>query len=238
MIARVKGSPQHQLVIKAHRPDRFVRWLVAVLVVLLVVACLSFTFGRIYQKAPNNPDQQARPLREAMDREIGLRQQRMVEKLAIENARQRIGELEEEIRQLNKGIAFYRGIMAPETLVTGLQVQNLNIEPLEAVNNYRVRWVLVQVGNNEQLVQGDVKLRISGAIESIDHDGVTDIAEEVVTKKFKFRYFQDFVADIVLPDGFQPAQIDALASSGGKNAQKTSRKFDWLIEGSLADVAQ
>lgn len=237
-MTRVKGSPQHKLVIKPHQTDSLVlRWLV-VLVVLLGVAGLSFTFGRIYQDSSGHPDHQARQLREAMGRVIGLRQQRMVEQLAIENAQQSITELEEQIRQLNRGIAFYRGIMAPETLVTGLHVQDLDITPLEGANNYRIRWILVQVGNNEKLIEGKVELRISGTIESAANDDVAGKAEEVIAKKFKFKYFQDLVADIVLPDGFQPAQIEAIASSSGRNAQKTSRKFDWFTEGSLADVAQ
>ncbi len=234
-MTRAKSNPQHNLVIKSHRPERAVLLSVAVLVLLLVVAALSFTLGRSSREDSGRLDEHKQQLREARNRVIGLQQQTIVEKMATEDVRQSIGKLEEQIQQLNKVIAFYRGIMAPEALATGLHVQNLDIESLEAVNNYRLHWVLIQVGNNEQLVQGDVELRINGIMESATVGGA---AVEVVAKKFKFRYFQEFEADIILPAGFQPAQIEAIASLKGKSSQKISRKFDWLIDGSFADVAQ
>lgn len=226
-MAKVKGSLHHKMRIQPHRPKRRIALFAGAFSFSLLVAFSSFIVGRDYNNSCDSCELWQQHLDESKIKIIGLEQQVIVEHLAIKEAHQLIAEQEEHIQQLNKTTAFYRSIMSPEDTMIGLNVQNLHITPLKIANTYRLSWVLIQAGRNKSFIKGDLKLNVS---ESLNNAGAKAVigAKNTVTKKFKFRYFQEFEVDISLPEKFNPAQVQIIATSHGKNSQKIIRKFTWL----------
>ncbi len=225
-MAKVKGSLHHKMRIKPHRPKQKVVLFAGAFSALLLVIVISFIVGRDYDNNCEYCDQWQQQLAESKIKIIGLEQQIIVEHLAINEAHQLITEQEQHIQQLNKKAAFYRSILAPEDAMIGLNIPNLNITPLKAANTYRLNWVLIQAGR-KSFIKGDLKLSVSEHLNTATVNTIEG-AKNIVTKKFKFRYFQEFEADIALPEKFNPTQVHIIATSYGKNSQKITRKFKWL----------
>ena len=45
--------------------------------------------------------------------------------------------------------------------------------------------------------------------------------------KFRYRYFQDFKGEVVLPEGFTPDQIQVVAQSVGSSAARIEKTYNW-----------
>jgi len=49
--------------------------------------------------------------------------------------------------------------------------------------------------------------------------------------KFRFRYFQNIIGELQLPEGFVPREVMVVAQSSGLNAQRLEKTFDWPLTG-------
>lgn len=238
-MARVRGSKQESLVVKPHRPLRYRLFLVGLTAFVVAALSISFLLGRQYERdlqqlAPGKRQQ----LEIALRKVTALERDRKVDKLAVETSRQTIKELELEASQLNKAVAFYRSVMAPESAASGLQVHDLGVEQL-GQRRYRVAWVLAQVSKTNDLIQG--KVQVNFAVTGGDGQRVlslNEIAETEPNAGFKFRYFQHFNAVVNISNDLVVDKIEVVAESSGRNVQTVSREFDWLIQEKLADVGE
>lgn len=232
------------------RPNVAVRsgWVFAcVLVVLAGVAYLAFEFGRV-QGGYSFID--AATLRGGLTDEIeslqesaeSLRRQVAVLETAREVDREAYGQVEvnlaslqEQIQAQEEELAFYRGIVSPEDGAAGLKIQALELTPADAETDskFRLHLVLVQAAKHDRRVSGVVNLVVAG-----ETDGATvsyPLAELANGDKFdklafSFRYFQDFQADLVLPNNFRPQRVEVELRPSGRGAKPVERVFDWAVK--------
>ena len=74
-----------------------------------------------------------------------LESARKIDKLAMENIRVLVRELEDDKARLNKELAFYRSIIAPEEAASGVRVHALDLVNGDDVREFRFRLVISQV---------------------------------------------------------------------------------------------
>ncbi len=153
-----------------------------------------------------------------------------LERKASERLRQDNIQLQDRNSELERSVAFYKGIMAPENNAKGLKIDRLEIDSTPNRNRYRIKVVLTQVADNSSYISGTVRLTLLGVRDG-ERESIpfTKISQDFGTEgeSFKFRYFQDLVGEIVIPDEVIPEQIEVIARSSGRKATRLERKFDW-----------
>lgn len=250
---RVKGSKQENLVVVPHSPlQNFVNR-VLVFVVILSCAGAGYWYGqyqgfRIRDEAISLVEQlqlsyqeKTQKLEQANLRIATLEKGAEVDRNANEEIRQVVKDLKDQVASLQEEVALYKGIMTPSLTVGGLTIQELSVDPTADPNRFRLKVMLTQVGDNRGFVQGFAGVSIIGS-----RDGkkealfLKDISENVDTNdiKFRYRYFQDIKAEVVLPERFSPEQVYVVAQSSGSRASRVEKYFDWGTKETITNVEQ
>jgi len=169
---------------------------------------------------------------EAQNQQITMLERgREIDGMAKQEIQATIIELENNLALYKKDVAFYKNIMAPSGDDKGLQVQKLDLSPGAAEQTFKYKLVLTQVADNTSYIEGLVAVNLIGTTGDTreilplrDVKGAEDLGV-----KFRFRYFQNIEGELVLPEGFQPAQVQVVAQASGKKATKIERTFDWKV---------
>lgn len=154
-------------------------------------------------------------------------------------AQRTIHDLEEELKEKQSQITFYRTVMAPEDLETGFQVFRLDLDATRDEDRWRYNLVLSQLGDNNRFVSGHVNVELVGYSEGnrrvLSFEEVSgDLDESDI--KFRFRYFQTVDGELIVPDGFAPEEIRVIAVTGN---DRSERSFPWHEKtGEQTDVSQ
>jgi len=150
-----------------------------------------------------------------------------VDKQAYQQVTDDLKSLQQEILELREEVSFYRGIVSPTESSTGIRIERFIVEEVNDSNVFHYEFVLTQVLKNDQTVTGKVKLVFTGVKDnsSVSYN-LTDLsAAKSRFLNFKFRYFQKFDGDIILPKGFSPRQV--LVEVDPKRRKKISNTFPW-----------
>lgn len=155
-----------------------------------------------------------------------------IDNQANEEVRQTIENQQNLLAAQNEEISFYKGVMLPNVANTGLRIERLDVSS-NAPGRVRCSLLLTQVVDKRDYVQGWVKISLlgqnGGQEETVQVSELgRDEAEEI---KFRFRYFQDIVGELQLPEGFIPREVMVVAQSSGLNAQRLEKTFDWPLRG-------
>ena len=168
--------------------------------------------------------------REAQQRLITLERGQSIDGQALNEARRTIAALETRISDLRADLTFYRNIMAPSETSTGLQVDQLRLQPDRSGKSYGFKLVLTQIGNNKNYITGVVAVNVigsrNGEKEVIALRDLSGDIEELGIK-FRFRYFQDVEGKLTLPEDFEPLEVQVVAQAKGAKSTKAERTFDW-----------
>ena len=150
-----------------------------------------------------------------------------VDKQAYQEVKDNLKSLQQEILELREEVSFYRGIVSPKESSTGIRIERFTVEEINESNVFHYELVLTQVLKNDRTVRGQAKLVFSGLKD--DRTISLNLSQVSSSKtnhlNFKFRYFQKFDGDIVLPKGFSPRQVVVEVSP--KRRKKISNTFPW-----------
>lgn len=234
-----------KLIIVRYKPGQRLRRRLAFLASCVLIAVAGFWSGqskiaREYAVVAAERDELLMDLARLQESEAQLRQQnanlergRAIDEHAQRGVRQTIQSLEDELHQLREDVGFYKSIMAPSGDAKGLQVQKLEVLPVAAgERKFSYKLVLTQLANNDKYVEGVVAVNVigknDGAEEILPLRDISDVEELGI--KFRFRYFQDIVGELTLPDGFEPDKVQVVAQSKKVRGQKSTRveqTFNW-----------
>ena len=237
-MAKVRGSKHHRMVIKHHQPKK--QWVMAAaaLACAMIVWAVGFLFGQHFERQLQSlrPDGQHN-LMQLRAQKTALEQGRLVDQVAVDRARSDLKKNQTQIRRLEKDLAFYKGVLAPEEDVKGLQVDRVGVEKLSRARTFRVKWVLTQAGKNTNYLSGNTSLKLIGKLAGVAKViSLKEVVSEAPNLKFKFRYFQDFSVQVELPEQFVAEQVLLSATVAGKKAQSISQQYEWAIQETLVDV--
>jgi hypothetical protein len=241
-MAIVKGTAVTNFKAVPHQPIRnfILRFFyVAICVGLVIVAYLyGFDQGLQEEKVLVSERNELRVLlSESRAREDSLRQQvavlenaSFVDKESTDTVRTVNRELSDRIAELEEENALYQGIMSPSLTASGLTIQEVSLGKTVSNNRFRFKVMLTQVGNNKDYLRGFVGINILGVQNSeITAYPLKELSSDVsdIDIKFRYRYFQDFKGELVLPDGFTPDQIQVIAQSVGQNSARIEKSYEW-----------
>ena len=238
----VKGTKQDKLMVVSYDPwGRFWKRLF-VLCLIAGLAFASYLFGRYealeaQEQAIAERDQLKEELT-AANNQINSSRHRVsmlekggeVDRKSTEGLRQNLVDLRSQIATLQEEVAFYKGLMAPASRKQGLRIQSMEIKPTLEKGRYSYKSVFTQVGNNQTYISGLAAVNVSGVLNGKQKTyALRDLDDKVNDYgiKFRFRYFQDIAGDILLPDGFEPEEIEVVLQSKGSKAARVKNKFPW-----------
>ncbi len=147
-----------------------------------------------------------------------------VEQLAYKEVDKSLRNLQSEILELKEEVAFYRSIVAPRESAGGLRIQRFNIA--KAAEGYRYKLVLTQVIKNSRITRGKVVMQVEGVRngKSVKINLTSLSAQGQKQLDFRFKYFQSFEGDLIMPKNFTPSRVHVKVSSNRVTLEKT---FAW-----------
>lgn len=231
-----------RLVVKPHQPWK--RWILQPLLAAAVIgSCWGFyRYGRMSAEHDFFTLQAQQADMHAQLRQLGgendtlrerntvLERERQIEGQAFDEMKRSTRLLQEELLELKEEVAFYRSIVIPSESARGLRIQTFHLDHEGQKRVYRYTLVLTHVAKGQRVAEG----RIAMTVEGFHHGerktlSLSDLSDgQDDTLSFRFRYFQNFEGDIVLPEGFSAQRVRIKVSAEGVRIEKT---FDWPEHG-------
>ena len=168
--------------------------------------------------------------RKLRERVAILERSSQIDRQAALDVKADLGELEGALQAAREEIEFYRGIISPGDVKSGLHIHRFVLESGIGSGEYHYELVLIQLKRNEQHVSGAVRWSISGQVQGEPAElTLVDVTQPAVQQlKFRFRYFQDLAGSITLPQGFEPEKVKLYIKPEGKSkAEPVEQVFDW-----------
>ncbi len=229
------------LVVKPYHP-----WLTRMLLGLAIIALIVggwtlFDYGRYlagYDRA-ESADQRDVLLtaKENLKSKVDdLREQKALLERAAQIEQEAYGELDTtlkelqgEILELKEELAFYRGIVSPQSASSGLHLQRFRIEANGKSRHYRYKLVLTQVLKNDRLVTGKVRLSIDGLMRNQPRTlTLKELSEKHVNELgYRFKYFQKLEGNLSLPKGFTPFRIKVQIIPRNRRHSSIEKTINW-----------
>jgi hypothetical protein len=234
-----------RLVVKTHNPVRVALRVVASTVVLGLAGWGVFEYGAYtagydFHSANTVAAKLEKENSALKDQVEGLREEnailqrsRDVEREAGRELNNTVLGLQDQIAEMKSELAFYRGIVTPKETAGGLRVQRFDVSPNGVKRGYRYKLVLTQVLKNDNVVKGNATVVLEGtrhgklATVSLGDLGIGGKDGKL---DFRFRYFQNFEGNFVLPDGFIPARATVTVMPRGRGHRDVEQVFDWPAE--------
>lgn len=233
-----QNSPQ--LIVREHVPWKQTAIIIGLLVAAVVSGYFLYQYG--LSRAGHDFDalvderdslrkvisERETALASQRDQTVALERSNEIDKQAYKEVDESLRSLQSEILELKEEVAFYRSIVAPRESAKGLRIQRFKIEPNSKQQSFRYKLVLTQVMKQSRITRGNIELSIEGLQDG--QPRVLALKEVELGKKdkisFRFKYFQNFEGDMVLPKGFVPSRVLLKVLSNRVTIEKT---FDWPL---------
>lgn len=224
--------------VRQHNPWRV--WLIAAVVILLLV--VTFLFGRAYQAYEISRLKLERQTLQARIAELEARNDMLVKTNARLESSGRIEhdayvqvndslvDLQRQLLDMKEQLVFYQGIVSPEQLALGINIQSFEMIKKNDLGRYAYKLVLSKRGKSDKYVKGHFNLLVKGQQDGRPVDlPLKKIKQEYIDKdsKFSFRYFQVFEGDVQLPEQFEPAEIQLKINPATKKIKPFSESISW-----------
>ncbi len=243
-MAAVKGSKLHEMVVVPYRPLYKAMIFIAFLFAMVVFGWLTYEFGNnqgleLKVEVVREKDLISKELGEARALISEMRQEIAdltvggeIDNQANEEVRQTIENQQNLLAAQNEEISFYKGVMLPNVANKGLRIERLDVSS-NVPGRVRYSLLLTQVVDKHDYVQGGVRISLLGQNDGQEEtiqvsESGRDKAEAI---KFRFRYFQNIIGELQLPEGFVPREVMVVVQSSGLNAQRLEKTFDWRLKG-------
>lgn len=160
------------------------------------------------------------------EQNAALTQSASIERHAYEEVDDSLQSMQLEILELKEEVAFYRSIVAPRESSRGLRIQRFKVDKTSQPNTFRYKLVLTQVIKSSRQARGKVEVDIEGLEKGRKRRyALAELsADKELNLEFKFKYFQSFEGDILLPKDFVPTRVEVKVNAGATQLDKT---YDW-----------
>jgi hypothetical protein len=163
------------------------------------------------------------------DQVVYLQRSQEIDQQACATVKNSLASLQEDVAGLQEQVAFYRGIVSPDTSGSGIRVYEFKIHPTAANAVYRYDLVLIQSVRRDRRIAGRIEISLQGSANG--QTQVRRLSELTVTGEsnlvFSFKYFEEFGGEFRLPDGFRPTRAVVAVLPDGGAAPRLESTFDW-----------
>jgi hypothetical protein len=225
-----RRRPAEEYVVIRHRPGYKIRRTLILVAFTVVAAAAGYTAGLAKGGFRFSSVQASNEvLEDELETLRGQYREARQQLVNLERGRA-IVELETRISSLKSDLTFYKNIMAPSEVSKGLQVDSLALSPDHPSGAWKFKLVLTQVGNNKSYISGVVAVNVIGMRdEEKEVIALRDLSQDIddLGIKFRFRFFQNVEGTLVLPEGFEPLEVQVVAQAQGRKSSQAERTFDW-----------
>ncbi len=233
-------KPSH-VIVRSHQHRKRQIALALLLVTVLLAVWLAYEYGRKQagfdsmaaarqQEALQQTIQALEEQNTELSGQIAILQQAgEVDRHAYKEVEQTLKTLQDEILEMREEVKFYRGIVGPADINSGLQVKSFMARQNDQENSYHFRLIMVQYGRQTRAVRGVVRMTMIGIQEGAQKSlALNDVDDRKRAQlKFRFKYFQELNGDIIMPEGFVPIQVVLKIIPQGKGAKSSEKTFNW-----------
>jgi len=235
--------PRHHYKTVVRREHAIYTLLRRAAVALACVICIGLVFyaGKASQEGVLPPYDTS--LDQLQTRIVALETERSVDARALAELRDALADSRGSIDELERELAFYRGVLAPETQSSGVLVRAPILRMGSAPGWWRYQLVAQQGGQTPRSgkVQytGELQVTFWGQERGAPrHYTLSDLDPELSADALtmNFRYFQRREGDIVLPLGFVPERIELALQLVKPVSQSVNSSYSWreaLAESSI-----
>jgi hypothetical protein len=158
-----------------------------------------------------------------------LKHGREIDRQAYVSVQKSVVEQQQEVTSLREQLAFYRGVVSPQALQSGLHVNELAISRGSLPGTYRYDLVLVQAARQKRRASGRVEIRFIGRDQTAQRSfALSDlVAEKAGPIAYSFRHFQEFGGNFQLPDGFRPMRVIVTLMPDSGQSPHVEEEFEW-----------
>jgi hypothetical protein len=222
---------------------------------LLVVAAIAFWLGHRHGQNAAGYDAAAgararRGLESEVERlESGnaalnarvseLEMARRLDREAYGQVERTLGDLQSRLARQSDDLAFYRTIVSPADGVQGLRIQRFAVRPGTQPREFVIEVTLIQAMRQDGIVSGLAQVIIQGmeGARPMRYTLGQLLGKPRAELPFSFRYFQTIERAVVLPDGFQPFDVEVSAKAGQRGSP-VRQSFPWKVtDASVGDSA-
>lgn len=233
---RLTPNPLHEVVVRPkHSPRQRLFVAAAAVLALLLIAGLIFRYGLrsagFNQSAFAHAQEALRAdLRRVQDENKTLRDALARAELALKMDQTAYRDLDRalktsaaEITSLREELRFYRNIISPDNKTAGLQIQRLDIGPMNP-DGVPFKLVLIQALRHERNVSARVSFEITGQ----QGGKAMTVAYPGVDKPImvNFKYFQDVTGKWPVPAAFIPETVKVSVVPAGSDTV-IERLYPW-----------
>ena len=162
------------------------------------------------------------------DQVVYLQRSQEIDQQACATVKSSLASLQEDVADLQEQVAFYRGIVSPDTTGTGVRVYEFKVHPTATAAVFRYELVLIQSVRRDRRIAGRVEINLQGS--SGGQPQVRRLSELMLSGErnlvFSFKYFEEFGGEFRLPDGFHPTRATVAVLPDGGAVPKPD-EFDW-----------
>jgi len=152
---------------------------------------------------------------------------------ALAMVRQEITAQKELIANLEEGLGFYKGLMAPEAIKPGLSLRKLELVATEVAGRFGFRLVAQQAALKHSTLKGSLSIELFGLRggEQASY-ALADLSSDIEggTIPLRFRYFQSIDGELVLPESFTPQGFRVVAQASSPQKVELREQFPWEVQ--------
>jgi len=166
---------------------------------------------------------------------------REIDGAALEIVRQELAAQQETIAELERGIRFYKSLMAPGELAEGLSIRSVDMVPTDDANRYQFRVLVQQSARKHELMTGSLKVSVLGETAGDKQEyELSTLSGQVPNAdiRLRFKYFQAIDGELTLPPGFNPQQVHVAAKTTKPSRADVTKDFPWSVQEKLSHVGQ
>lgn len=158
-----------------------------------------------------------------------------IDKEAYVETQQTILNQNARIAKLENELHFYQRVIAPEKVDRGLRIDSFDLTPLtDDPKKLDFRLVITQVTNNNTFIEGRALVSLIGTQGQTQEVTLPlkDVSPNIneLAIRFRFKFFQNIVGQINLPEDFEPQKVQVILQSTGNKAMRIQTEYDWPIK--------
>jgi hypothetical protein len=175
-------------------------------------------------------------------RELALSESRHdLDQSAMELLRGQLAGQQQELADLQLALQFYRQLMAPESVLQGVAVRQIELVDTAKPNQFRYRILIQQEASQHSDVEGSLQVVLIGLSSGIEQELLLSAIDAELAggpMLLRFKYFQAIEGFIDLPEEFAPDRFRMTLQVVQPRASEIEQQFPWRVRPRFSHVGQ
>ena len=169
--------------------------------------------------------------RAVQDSYTKMRHLREIDQESLSKLQDQLKAGQNERLKIEEELAFLRGMVSSKLGKGVLRLQQLQLKPGEAENQFHYAFTVSKVIKNSDYLDGFVYLTLSGELNGKKRALPLKQASEDEQEKIKmrFKHFQNIEGKLLLPSGFKPSGVTIEVKPEGDEFKAIKKSYKWVL---------